>query len=73
VQATTRNAARANDYLFDSKMSAYIAASLHHLEAIPPICHLENYLTGGQLWQILTMAIMVDISSLAQLIQKLQI
>jgi len=23
-------------------MTAYIAASLNYLEAVPPICHLEN-------------------------------
>jgi len=32
----TRKAATANDCLFDNTMTAYIAASLHYLEAILP-------------------------------------
>jgi len=42
AQAPTRKAARANDCLFDSTMTTYITASLHYLEAIPPIRHLED-------------------------------
>jgi len=41
--APARKAARANDCLFDSTMTAYIAASLHYLEAVPPIRHLEDW------------------------------
>ena len=33
--STPRKAARANDCLFDG--ATYIAASLHYLEAVPPI------------------------------------
>jgi len=42
MQAPARKAARAIDFLFDSTMTAYIATSIHCLQAVPPICYLVD-------------------------------
>ena len=42
AQAPAHKAARAIDLLFDSPVTTYIAASLHYLEAVPPIHYLKD-------------------------------